>query len=127
MKDITAHPKTAALIGLLVVLPFTLILLIAMFEIEPLNGFLKSGLTAGDGMKQAVSGLIFLIFLLLLLPVSVGINLRPIVQSARSGNGVMSNPANLLLAVVISCLFLASVGGCIADQYPCWIGVPNCD
>ncbi len=34
---------------------------------------------------------------------------------------------NLLLAVAILFFIIMFAGGIIVDQYPCWIGVPNCD
>ncbi len=39
----------------------------------------------------------------------------------------MAKPLNLVLVVAALVVVLAFVAGMVIDQYPCWIGVPNCD
>ena len=53
--------------------------------------------------------------------------LSPIVRNARAGNRILANPVSLLIKIV----FLAAIawvwGIWIVDQWPCFVGVPNCD
>jgi hypothetical protein len=44
-----------------------------------------------------------------------------------AGAGVLARPLNLLVALVTLSFILSVVGGIVVDQYPCWVGVPNCD
>ena len=88
IKIIFTNPRTAALIGLLLSLPLPLILLIATFDIEPLNSFIKSLFTEAGGPVNNTFAIIFLISGLLLLPLAAIITLRPIVRGLRAGAGV---------------------------------------
>ncbi len=53
--------------------------------------------------------------------------LTPIIIALRSQKSLLKNPLTLLLRLV----FLVSIayvwGGWITDQWPCLMGVPNCD
>ena len=65
---------------------------------------------------------------LLLFPVAAGIVAgRPIVNTLRAGGSLFAHPIHLIIVVVISFLFAAGAVGLIVDQWPCFIGVPNCD
>jgi hypothetical protein len=65
---------------------------------------------------------------LILFPVGAGIIAGgPIVHTLRVGGGLFAHPLHLIIVVVISFLFAAGLVGLIVDQWPCFIGVPNCD
>jgi hypothetical protein len=65
---------------------------------------------------------------LILFPVAAGIIAgRPIVRTLRAGGSPFAYPLHLIIVVVISFLFAAGLVGLIVDQWPCFIGVPNCD
>ena len=65
---------------------------------------------------------------LILFPVVAGIIAGgPIVRTLRAGGSLFAHPINLIIVVVISFLFAAGVVSLIVDQWPCFIGVPNCD
>jgi len=65
---------------------------------------------------------------LIMFPVTAGIIAGgPIVKTLRAGGSLFAHPINLIIVVVISFLFAAGVVSLIADQWPCFIGVPNCD
>lgn len=53
--------------------------------------------------------------------------LMPIVVNARSGKPLMKNSVSLLLRIVILVLIAYIWTGWIVDQWPCLMGVPNCD
>jgi len=127
MKNIATNPRSAALIGFLLALPISLLFPIAVLQIEPFHGFLKPLFTEADGVRQNTLSLIVFIGGMLLLPVALIINIVPIVRTVRAGNSIMANPINFLLAVALLLFIATLVGGFIVDQYPCWIGVPNCD
>jgi hypothetical protein len=66
--------------------------------------------------------------LLISFPVAAGIIAGgPIVSTLRAGGSLFAHPIHLIIVVVISFLFAASVVSLIVDQWPCFIGVPNCD
>jgi hypothetical protein len=65
---------------------------------------------------------------LILFPIAAGIIAgRPTVRTLRVGGSLFAHPINLIIVVVISFLFAAGVVSLIVDQWPCFIGVPNCD
>ncbi len=72
-------------------------------------------------------GSIVALSFILLLPVSLTLNVIAIVRANRSGAGLSTLTLNIILAVTVSALILTLLGAFIVDQYPCWIGIPNCD
>ena len=65
---------------------------------------------------------------LILLPIAAGIIAGgPIVSTLRAGGSLFVHPIHLIIVVVISVLFAAGVVSLIVDQWPCFVGVPNCD
>ena len=127
MRNIFANPRAAALIGLILSLPLPFILLVAWFEIEPLQSYLKYWFMESSSPRNSTFAIIFFLSSLLLLPVAAVITLRPAVQRMRVGAGVAANTVNLLLGAAILVFLTTIVVTFIVDQYPCWIGVPNCD
>lgn len=109
-QNIAASLKPAALIGLVLVLPFAVL--------ESLNNTV-------DG--RDAPGLVALFGLLWLLPAAFVVVLAPVVRAARAGRGVTSNPAGLLLRAALSTLIAVTWGVILFDQLPCFMGVPNCD
>jgi hypothetical protein len=66
--------------------------------------------------------------LLISIPIAAGIIAgRPIVNTLRAGGSLFAHPVHLIIVVVISFLFAAGVVSLIVDQWPCFMGVPNCD
>jgi hypothetical protein len=65
---------------------------------------------------------------LILFPVGAGIIAGgPIVHTLRAGGSLFAHPLHLIIVIVIAFLFAAGLVGLIVDQWPCFIGVPNCD
>ncbi len=127
MENIISNHKSAAISGFLLAMPLAVLLLIMIYDIEPLSGFYKTLTTEADGYRINVFGRIFEIGALLLLPLGFIISLVPIVRNARAGYGFTANPVNLLIAVALFIFIAILVITFVIDQYPCWIGVPNCD
>ncbi len=53
--------------------------------------------------------------------------LAPIVKNITSGKSLTKNPINFLLRVAGLALIAYIWGSWIVDQWPCFMGVPNCD
>lgn len=126
MNEAASHQRSVAMVGIILALPITLIFLIAGFNIEPFNGFLKT-LFATDNTKMHIFGLFVLLAAMALLPIACILNLAAIGRSLRAGNSVVTNPANLLVTIGLLAFIITLISGFVVDQYPCWIGLPNCD
>jgi hypothetical protein len=123
MKAIIANPKYAAIASFLLALPFITLFLLLMLGIEPNFGPLDPSFKSINGHLGSfiVLGLLFLML------VGGLVSAIPVVQGIKTGNGITAFPLNLLLSIVIFLFIAAFIGAIIADQYPCWVGVPNCD
>lgn len=65
---------------------------------------------------------------LILFPVAAGIIAGgPIVNTLRAGGSLFAHPLHLIIVVVILFPFAVGVVGMVVDQWPCFIGIPNCD
>jgi len=65
---------------------------------------------------------------LILFPVAAGIIAGgPIVSTLRSRGSLFAHPLHLIIVVVISVLLAVGVVSLIVDQWPCFVGVFNCD
>ena len=83
-----------------------------------------------NGPNPAVAYLpgMFMSLGLLLFPVAAGIVAsRPIVSTLRAGGSLFAHPINLIIVVFISSAFAIGLATLIIDQWPCFIGIPNCD
>lgn len=121
-----SHPRVAALLGIVLPLPLGLLMLIAVYNIEPFNGFLKPLFTT-ETMRMKVTGLVVFLVLLALVPVAFVLNVAALRRNVRVGGSILSVPMNLFLAVGLLTAILLMLASFVADQYPCWVGVPNCD
>ncbi|RLT39173.1 MAG: hypothetical protein DWI57_10680 [Chloroflexi bacterium] len=107
-------------------LPITILFSLIALNIEPDFGPLEPLFNTPDDQPQVIGSLI-LLGAFLLLPVAFFIARAPIVRTMRAGGSLFAHPIHLALAVAILLLIAWVVGSIIVDQYPCWIGVPNCD
>lgn len=71
--------------------------------------------------RENVVGIILLFGFLWLLPAVALTVLIPIVRGARTG------PVRLLLSITFALALFTVWGSLLADQMPCFLGVPNCD
>jgi hypothetical protein len=70
----------------------------------------------------------FLSLGLILFPIAAGIIAgRPIVRTLRAGGSLFAHPINLIIVVLILSTFAIGLANFIIDQWPCFIGAPNCD
>lgn len=122
----TVRARSAAILGAILAVPFALLYTLLVLHIEPPLRLLGSLTTVGPDQPNVVGSAIVLGAWLLSV-VALGVTLSPIVRDARAGRGVTTHPVNLALAGVILLFVGGFVVGIVVDQYPCWIGVPNCD
>ena len=127
MSGMAAGSKAAAIVGALLALPFaTLFTMLAVLRVEPPLGPLEPLVTAPPDRPNVVGTAIVLAAWLLCL-IAFAVSARPLVRLARAGDALTSKPANLVVAAASLGFVLLFVIGIVVDQYPCWIGVPNCD
>ena len=124
MTDRLSNPRSVALLGFILGLPFVTILSLLLLGIEPPFGPLFN---SPDPDQPNVLGSLIVLGAFLLAVLAGLIVRAPIVRALQAGGNLLAHPINLMLAVVILSFITMSVVGLIVDQYPCWIGVPNCD
>jgi len=116
MENIITNFKSATIISFLLVLPF--MILDFWFQIVNKPTALSD---------RNYSDFIMLFGFLWLLPTAFIVILTPIVRNTRAGNGIMANPIYLLFRVAFLAFIAIIWGSLMIDQFPCFIGVPNCD
>lgn len=118
--------RSAAIGGVLLALPLATMFMLLTLGIEPPLGPLGPLVTAEVDRPNVVgSAIVFGAWLLAI--VAFIVNVFPVVRDARAGQSIATNRANLVVAVATFVFVALFVGAIIVDQYPCWIGVPNCD
>ena len=127
MQNIITNHRSAAIIGFILAMPLALLFPAEVYNIEPLGSFFKGLTTEANGYKLNASGKILILGSLLLLPAGFVINFIPVARDLRAGNPLKTHLVNLILAAALFIFMAVPVFGFIVDQYPCWIGVPNCD
>lgn len=121
-----ANDTSAAIAAGVLALPFAIIFALLLLHIEPPLGPVGSMLK-GEVDKPNVFGSAIVFGAWLLSVVALVFAVVPIVRGVRAGRGIAASPLNLIVAAVVSLLVVSFLAGIIIDQYPCWIGVPNCD
>lgn len=126
MRNLLAGPRAAALLGLLLALPYMLLLSLLLLGIQPNLGPLEPLLNNSNSDPPDPGS--FVVFGCMALSVAAFIIARaPIARTRRAGGSLYAHPLNLLVAALIVTYLALFVIGVVVDQYPCWIGVPNCD
>ena len=120
-------PRSSAVIGVLLTLPLAFLISIEWFQIEPFSSYFRSITTEPGSNRINSLGLAITFGSLLLLPVAFLVARVPIASAKKAGGSARAYPANLAVSFVILAAMLWILGAFIVDQYPCWIGVPNCD
>ncbi|HEY6400624.1 MAG TPA: hypothetical protein VI479_04405 [Blastocatellia bacterium] len=124
LTNILTNPGWAAIISFLLALPFMAIVSLLLLDIEPP---LAALINNPDPDQPDVLGLLIISSAFLLSVLACVIVRAPIVRTMRAGGSLLAHPVNLTLAVVILSFITIPLIALIADQFPCWIGVPNCD
>lgn len=108
MRTITTDVRSAALGSFILVLP--------LIGLELFNRR-----SSHEGFPIPLFGFLWV------LPTAFIVLLVPIVRSLRAGNSITANPVNLFFKVAALAVIAAMWGAILADQIPCFLGVPNCD
>jgi hypothetical protein len=108
MKAVSASLGTSVIIGLLLVVPYMILELVNRRAYN--NGFP-----------------IVLFGLLWLLQFAFVAILKPILRDVRRRDGIVASPVSLVLQVVFLVFIACLWGVIIEDQWPCFMGVENCD
>jgi hypothetical protein len=127
MESILRTSRSSALIGFAFAIPLALILIVEISGIQPFYGFFVS-ITTSQGVEPRLNllGKAITLGALFLLPLGLAVTLTPIAKNLRR-QGPASSRVNLAIAGLLSLFLVVIVAASIIDQYPCWIGVPNCD
>jgi hypothetical protein len=122
-NTLLTNPKAAGIISGVLVLFIIIVFVLGSIRWEPLERLFNGP----DPEQFYLPGQLFGLALISI-PVMAGmIAGRPIVSALQAGGSLFAHPLHLLIVVVISFLFAAGFAGLIVDQWPCFIGVPNCD
>ena len=122
-NTLLTNPRSAALIS------FALILFPGILPLLESVGWLSlDRLFNGPNPEVTYLPGMFMSLGLLLFPVAAGIVAgRPIVNTLRAGGSLFAHPIHLIIVVFILSTFAIGLANLIIDQWPCFIGVPNCD
>jgi hypothetical protein len=125
MKSLISKNKSALIFGLIAFLPFFVLNMIAVKQIEPLSSIFR--INTGGNFWDYPVGHITAIVALLLLPVGAFISMSPIFRKDSDGKRYFYF-ANIVLAVILTSLFALITYALFDEIYRCSIlQVPNCD
>jgi hypothetical protein len=127
-NTLLANPRSAAMISIALILTIIIVSLLGSLGWEPMQRLLN------DQNPEQLSvfgiGILsqFVALVLLSLPVLAGlIAAGPIVRTLRAGGSLFAHPIHLIIVVFILSTFAIGFASFIIDQWPCFMGVPNCD
>ena len=121
MKHIATNPKSAALVGFLLILPFLFLNMVVARRMEPLFSLIRPGL------HTSPHEYVLLAFVLLLIPVGAFIAIRPMLQRGSDGKRKFYLANGILAAILLLVFVLLSVG-LGSEIYRCDVlQIPNCD
>jgi hypothetical protein len=122
-NTLLTNPNSAALISVVVFLFPVILFLLASLGWAPLDRLFN-----GPNPEQLYLPGAFIVLVLFSIPVAAGIIAAgPIVRTLRAGGSLFVHPINLIIVVFILSIFAIGLASLIVDQWPCFIGVPNCD
>jgi len=127
-NTLLTNPRSALMISVVLILSVIILSLLDSLGWEPLERLLN-----GPNPEQlSVFGVRvasqFIAIVLLSIPVVAGIIAGgPIVSTLRAGGSLFAHPINLIIVVFILSTFAIGLTSLIIDQWPCFVGVPNCD
>lgn len=116
-------PRSTAVISILLLLSYVLSIMLRNLEWEPLRNLFNGPNPDVDYLPGQIIS-----FCLGLLPVAAGIIAGgPIVNALRTEGKMFAYPFHLIIVFTLSLLFTIGFIFMLVDQWPCFLGVPNCD
>jgi hypothetical protein len=117
------NPRSAAIISVVALLSPGILPLL-----DSLGWLSLDRLVNGPNPEVAYLPGMFISLGLILFPIAAGIiGGGPIVRTLRAGGRLRAHPIHLIIVVFIVSSFAFGLTNLIIDQWPCFIGVPNCD
>src|SRR5262245_3701290 len=128
MNALERNPWLLGILGVLLVIPGFGLFLLLNLNIEPPMGPLEPNLARNPhGERQLLGSLIAFNAIVVLPVIALILNCGLLMRAFRKGVVLSSHPLNIFVTLTAASIVLAFVGAILIDQYPCWIGVPNCD
>ena len=129
MKKILTNHNSAAITSSILALPLGLTYAALMFNIDPLARLLTH-LFTGDGLQGELQinmlGRLIIFGGLLLLPVALALNLRPMLKRDGTDGKRRPHAINLIVGAAILLLFVFTWGALLVEEISCLQGV-RCD
>jgi hypothetical protein len=123
-NTLLTNPRSAAIISFLLALPFLTIISLLVLNIEPPFARPFNNPTPD---QPDIIGTLVVVGALVLAVAGCIIARVPIARTLQAGGSLFAHPINLMLALVTLSFITMLVVGLVVDQFPCWMGVPNCD
>lgn len=98
--------------------PISLVIVLPLVVLEVVNN---------TNARQNLPGLTLLFGLMWLLPTIFIMILMPLVRTLRKEKTLSMSPGPLLIRVTSLALIATIWGWGLVDQFPCFLGIPNCD
>ena len=127
LENTLRMPKFPAILGLTLAIPLALILIVEISGVKPFHNIFVS-LTTESGIEPRLSALgkVLILTAIVLVPVGLAVSLLPLLRrETRQGTAISS--LDLVVSGLMAMFLVSIVTAFVIDQYPCWIGVPNCD
>ena len=122
-NTILTNPRSAAIMSVVLLLSPGILPLLQSVGLLSLDRLFN-----GPNPEVAYLPGMFMSLGLILFPVAAGIVAGgPIVNTLRAGGSLFAHPITLIIVVFLSSFFAIGLANLIIDQWPCFMGVPNCD
>ena len=122
-NTLLTKPKSATMISIALILSFAIVAVLDYLRWVPLDRLFN-----GPNPEQPYLPGLLIALAFLSIPVAAGfIACGPIVNTLRAGGSLFAHPINLIIVIVILASLAWSWGSWTIDQWPCFLGVPNCD
>ena len=122
-NTLLTKPKSALMISVILFLSTIIIFLLDYLGWVPMQRLLN-----GPNPEQLYVPGLFIALILISIPVAAGIIAAgPIISTLRAGGSLFAHPLHLIIVVVVLFPIVTGVIAMIVDQWPCFIGIPNCD
>lgn len=122
-NTLLTNPKSAAMISIALILSFAIVALLDYLRWAPLDYLIN-----GPNPEVAYLPGLFIALALFSIPVAAGFIARgPVVNTLRARGSLFAHPLHLIIVVLILTSLAWSWGSWVIDQWPCFVGVPNCD
>jgi hypothetical protein len=122
------NPKPALMISVVLILSVLILSLLDSLGWAPMERLLNDPNPGQLSVFRVRVPSQFIAFILISIPVAAGIIAGgPIVRTLRAGGSLFAHPINLIIVVFILSTFAIGLAHLIIDQWPCFMGVPNCD